>query len=299
MTATSDLRDAVSTAWQRQSVWSQAADRAKRHIVRCRAWVLGLTVAGAVLGTASAQLSKPAPGYAKGLAVAAAAALGLVPLIAGRVGREAVQAWTQLRSMAESLKADVYRYLAGVAPFHDADRERVLLRRLEMSETDAAALTLRTADLEPAVRDLPPVHDVASYLAHRVEAQITGYYRPAARQMARRAMSIRRAASVLSAAAAALAAAAGVVGGAPLVAWVGVLTTVITALATYGASQRFEFQQLEFSRTASQLERLRAGWSPGDVTVVDESERIISISNAGWMAELASENARPSHDGRE
>jgi hypothetical protein len=292
MTATSDLRDAVSTVWQRQSVWSRAADRTKRRILRCRAWVLGLTVAAAVLGTASAQLTRPVPGLARALAMAAAVALALAPVIAARAGRDEVQAWTQLRSIAESLKGDVYRYLAGVAPFHDTERDRVLLRRLAMSEAEAEALAVRTTGLAPAARPLPPVRDVPSYLIHRVEAQITGYYRPAARRMARRAASIRWVASVLSGTAAALTAVTGALGGGSLVAWIGVLTTVVTALATYGASQRYEYQQLEMSRTASQLERVRARWNGADIAddaVVEESERIISISNAGWMAELTAQ----------
>jgi hypothetical protein len=289
------MTDALTMVWERQSVWSQAAGRAKRSLTRYRAWVLGLTVLAAVLGTLSAQLAKPAPTTSKVLAIGAAIALAVAPLLVSRSGRDAVQAWTHLRSVAESLKADVYRYLAGVSPFAGPDSDETLLRRLERSEKDAGPLALRLDDLAPAPRSLPPVRDVASYLAHRVDEQVTDYYRPAARQMARRAARLRRATTILAGASAALAAVAGIVGGAPVLAWVGVLTTVVTTLATYGATQRYEAQQLEFSRTASQLERLRAGWTAGDAAaddaLVSETERIISISNAGWMAELLGQDA--------
>jgi hypothetical protein len=289
-TVTPGLRDAFAVVWQRQNVWSQAAGRAKRDLARRRAWVLGLTVAAAALGTLSAQLRDSAPPASTVLAIGAAVALALAPFLATRSGHGAVQAWTRMRAVAESLKADVYRYLAGVAPFDGADRDAVLLRRLDLSEQDTDTLVLRLDELTPAPRPRPPVHDVASYLAHRVDEQVTNYYRPAARQMARRAARLRRITVVLSGSAAALAAVAGVAGGAVVLAWVGVLTTVVTALTTYAATQRYETQQLEFSRTASQLERLRVGWMAGDAaadhTIVTASERIISISNAGWMAEL-------------
>jgi hypothetical protein len=287
---TTDVRDAVTVVWQRQSVWSQAAGRAKRALTRSRAWVLGLTVLAAVLGTLSAQLHDIAEVPSKGLALGTAVCLAVAPFLVARSGRDAVEAWTHLRSVAESLKADVYRHLAGVAPFAGADRDAVLLRRLDLSEKDAEPLLLRLDEFTPKPRDLPPVHDVASYLSHRVDDQVTGYYRPAARQMAHRAVRLRRAGTNLAASSAALAAVAGIAGGAAVLAWVGVLTTVVTSLATYGATQRYETQQLEFARTASQLERLRAGWTAGDAAaddaLVSETERIISISNAGWMAEL-------------
>jgi hypothetical protein len=222
-------------------------------------------------------------------------ALALAPIVARAAGRDAVQAWTRMRSVSESLKADTFRYLAGVAPFGGPDRDEVLLRRLDERMADADDLVGYTTTIEPVDRDLPPVSDPASYLVHRLDAQITGYYRPAARRMAVRAARVRWVTTVLSGTAAALTAVAGVMGGAGLTVWVGVVTTVTTALTGYGAAQRYDYQQLEFARTANQLDRLRTGRLSGhdytdDDTFVAESERIISISNEGWMAKLADEN---------
>jgi hypothetical protein len=200
-----------------------------------------------------------------------------------------------MRSVSESLKADVYRYLAGAVPFRAADRDAVLLRRLDERMADAGDLVKHTTAIEPLSRDLPPVSDVPTYLAHRLEAQLTGYYRPAARRMARRAALIRRLAATLSGTAAALTAVVGLVGGAGLTTWIGVVTTVTTALTGYGAAQRYEYQQLEYARTANQLERLRAGRLSGqsqadDDAFVTNSERVISISNEGWMAMVTEED---------
>jgi hypothetical protein len=295
VTRPTDPQVAASTVWQRQSVWSQAANRAKRRIDRSRSWVLALTVAAAVLGTASAQLAGRFPGVGKVLAVAAAAGLGLAPFFAKGAGRDAVQAWIRMRSVSESLKADVYRYLAAANPFHGADRDAVLLARLDERMVDAGDLVTHTADIDPVPRNLPPVTDAASYLTHRLDAQRNSYYLPAGRRMAKRASMVRRVTTVLAGAAAVLTATAGVLGASRITAWVGVVTTVTTALTGYAAAQRYEYQQLEYVRTAGQLERLRTGRLSGqsytdDDAFIAESERIISISNEGWMAKVAEEN---------
>ena len=70
--------------------------------------------------------------------------------------RDAVHAWTRLRSVSEALKADTYRYLAGVAPFGGADRDAVLLGRFDALMDDAGDLVGRTLDAPPADRPLPP-----------------------------------------------------------------------------------------------------------------------------------------------
>jgi hypothetical protein len=70
----------------------------------------------------------------------------------------------------------------------------------------------------------------------------------------------------------------------------GVFTTVATAVVGYGAAERYEYLQLEYTRTADQLERIKAGYVAGDPDaaerLIQESERVISISNEGWMAKI-------------
>src|SRR4051812_17457421 len=105
-----DAASAATVAWSRQSVWSQAANQAKRLIVRARLTVLGLTVVGAVMGTASAQTAGGSPAVARILAGVATVALGLVPLTAKGTSRERIQAWTRTRSVSEALKTDLYLY---------------------------------------------------------------------------------------------------------------------------------------------------------------------------------------------
>ncbi|MEH1096847.1 DUF4231 domain-containing protein [Micromonospora sp. CPCC 205739] len=291
-----DASAAVTTVWQRQSVWSQAATAEKRRVARARRTVAALTIGAAVAGSLATQLGDPHRTASRCLAILAGAALLLVPVAARWTSRDSVHAWTRLRSVSEALKADVHRYLAGVAPFAGADRDRVLLRRADTVLDDAGDLVAHTLGVAPVARPLPDVRDVPSYLTSRVRGQVAGYYAPMAERMARLAARIRWAATAVTVASALLAATVGVLGdGLGLTAWLGVAATATTALVGYGAAQQYEAQQIEFARTADQLTRLCLtretghGWTDDDAFVA-EAERIISVSNEGWMAKMIEED---------
>ncbi|MGW4498112.1 DUF4231 domain-containing protein [Micromonospora sp. NPDC004336] len=287
-----DTSVAVETVWQRQAAWSRAAGAAKRAITRARLAVAALTVGAAVCGTLANQLGQTQHAAGRALAIVAAAALLLVPVAGRWASRDAVHAWTRLRSVSEALKADTYRYLAGVVPFVGADRDAVLLGRLDALMDDAGDLVGRTVDAAPATRPLPAVSDVATYLTERLQRQVDGYYLPQARRMGRAARRIRYASTALTVAAAAVSATVGVLGdNLGLTAWIGVAAAVTTALVGYGSAQQHEHHQIEYARTADQLVRLRIareagrGWTDDDAFVA-EAERIISLSNEGWMAKV-------------
>lgn len=297
--STVDPPAALDAVWQQQGVWSRAADAARRRIVRGRRLVAGLTVVAAVAGTAAAQLDAAHPPVSRALAIVAAAALGLVPLAARGTAREPVQVWTRLRSVAESLKAEVHRHLAGVSPYRGPDRDTVLLGRVDALLDEAGDLVGHTLDVAPPSRPLPAVSDLASYVTQRVDGQVERYYRPEALRMAAGARRVRVVTTALTVAGALLSAVVGVLGdGLGLAAWVGVVATVTTAVVGYGAAQQYEQHQIEFARTADQLVRLcRArrdghGWTDDDAFVV-EAERLIALSNEAWMARTLEEDGIP------
>ncbi|WP_432839245.1 DUF4231 domain-containing protein [Dactylosporangium sp. CA-092794] len=291
----SGARVGVTYVWEQQNVWSQAAAAAKRGVVFARRALGGLTAVAAVLGAATAQVGSAHRHVAQGLAVGAAVALALVPLAAQGGSRRRIQAWTRLRSVSEALKAETYRYLAAVAPYNTADRDRELLDRHRQCTDDADDLTGHTAGLEPRDRPLPEIHDVDTYVRDRLEAQVEQYYRPQARRMARYGIRVRVGATALTVAGAVLSAAIAVLGDpAGVVVWIGVATTATTAVTGYGAAQQYEEQRLEYARTAEHLEWLRTVQSTpdafGDAAFVAEVERIISLSNDGWMAKMVKED---------
>jgi SMODS and SLOG-associating 2TM effector domain 1 len=60
-------------------------------------------------------------------------------------------------------------------------------------------------------------------------------------------------------------------------------------VAAHGAASRYEYQAIEFTRTADELERLRARYKVDhSAKIVSESEHVISIQNEGWMSKLSS-----------
>ncbi|MEU4253544.1 DUF4231 domain-containing protein [Amycolatopsis sp. NPDC026612] len=280
--------DAITLLWDRQSIWSQAANRLKARISRARVLVLSFTVAGAVAGAVSANVPQPAGRFC---AAVAAVALALAALAARGAAPEIVRDWTRARSMSEALKSDLYSRLAGVGKFGGTDRDEVVLRALAELSANAGDLVRHTTGLSPRVRPLPAVGDVESYATVRVRGQLDDYYRPKSRLMAARVRTARRWEIGLAAAAAGLAAVVAVFPTFAASAWIGVLTTVTTAITAHVGAARYSYQQVEFTRTADELERLlvdRATGLTADDDFVADSERVISIQNEGWMAKLGS-----------
>ncbi len=287
-------QSAAQWLWDRQSVWSQTADQAKRSIGRARATALALGVAAAVASTAAAQVLEWNEGLGSVLAFLAAAAVGLVPLATRSTGPQQLRDWTRLRSVSEELKSETYTYLAGVSPYGAPNAPRELLDRTERLLADASDLTARTQAFSPRPRPLPAVSDVSSYLELRVADQIERYYRPRAAHMSRRSTQVRRVELALAGTAAVLGAVSGVYGADWAVAWIATITTVSAAVIAHAAASRYAYQEVEFSRTAAELERLtrRAVEEPGRITgdaLVGQCERVISVQNEGWMTKWLGE----------
>ena len=293
---TSDQLAAAEAVWSQQSVWSQAANRRKAAIGRSRAAALWLTIAGAVLAALATQLTPLDGGWAgagRGLALAAAVAVGLVPLLQGQLGKRAVADWTRARSVAETLKSEVVTYLAGVAPYRGPERDRQLGERSDGVVAGAGDLLVHTTGIVPVARALPPIDGLDAYVAERLTRQIESYYRPRAARLKVRLGRVRAAGLALGATGAVLAALAGALGLGALAAWVAVVTTVSATLTAHAAAARYEYQLVEYLRTGAELERLRgrrpaAGDQAGEDDFVARCESVISIQNEGWMAKWSS-----------
>jgi SMODS and SLOG-associating 2TM effector domain 1/Protein of unknown function (DUF4231) len=284
--------------WCQQSIWSQTANKLKRDLTRWRATGLALTVTGAVLATLGTQVATISSPAGKGLLWAAAVTVGLVPVIQPRFGRQAVEAWTRARSVSETLKEQVYTYLAAVSPYREDGRDQRLRDQADATLAAVDDLQPQTVGIEPVPRPLPAVRDVDGYVAIRVNEQIHGYYRTQTRQLNDRLRWLRGAQFTLAAAAVVVAATAGSLGVKGAAAWVPVITTVSAALVAHMAAARYDFLLVEYARTAAQLERLRDGRHPptdrdqaahADDEFVAECERIISAQNEAWMAKLSSD----------
>jgi hypothetical protein len=279
----------AETIWARQSVWSQAANRMKRGIGRARAVSLGLTIMAAVLTTLATQVASLSSAFGKILAIVAAVAVGLVPVARSRLAAASLSDWVRARSVSEGLKSEMYTYLAGAGAYRSVDPDHQLAIRTEQVFTDADDLIRHTTGLQPASRALPDIWDVETYLTVRLDPQLS-WYNLRSGELRTKLARVRWALLALSVLGVVLASVAATLALTFAAAWVAVSTTVGAAVAAYAAGSRYEYQLVEYLRTAAQLERLRTLWSSGerdtaagDAFVLD-CEQVISIQNEAWMA---------------
>ncbi|MFG3120750.1 DUF4231 domain-containing protein [Streptomyces sp. NPDC048201] len=278
--------------WRAQSIWSQAADRHKAAIGRARAATLGAVVTAAALGAAASQLMPHSPVTGRVCAFLALLAAGAAPLAALGAAPDRIRDWTRMRSVSEELKSQVYVRLARVARYRSADdRDRVLRECADAVLAEAADLEPATADLRPVERPLPPVRDIAGYVEARLLRQLEGYYRPKAVEMGRRVRLVERWGQALAAVSVVLGAVAGAFAVEEAAAWLPVVAAVSATVVSHGASARYVAQQVEFSRTAGELERLLHWWRGCDPAteadadrLAERAEHVVSVQNEGWMA---------------
>ena len=282
--------------WREQSVWSQAADRLKNGIERARLAALVVVVLVAVLGAAAAAVGESLHPLGRVLAACAAAGSLILPALRPLWSGTRLQNWTRARSVSEALKGNVYLWLARTGPFVNDDDAVVLGNRIDNLRLDAADLQSACDGIDPVDRALPPVRDLVSFFAIRVEGQCTGYYRPQARRIEKRLRWFRAVGLCLGAIGAVLGVAAAVV-DASFAPWIAVVATVGTAVAVHVAATRYEFQRIEFARTAEELRQIKARADRPGVPeselhrLARRAERVISIENQGWMAKLAEDPA--------
>lgn len=279
---------ALDRAWRDQSVWSQTANRLKRDIERRRALALGLAVVGALASAAAVSAGLDRIG-GQLLVAASAVAVGFAGLVRSRADSAAVRNWTRARSVSEEIKSAVYQRLAGVGDYAGEDGDARLAERVDLIAGTAGDLLRHRLGVEPAARELPTVHDVASYSSVRIQGQIDDYYRPGAVALAAKLDRIRRSELALAGIGVVLAAVAGAVAEDAVAVWVPVVTTLGAAVGAHAAAARYDYQLVEFLRTADALERLRdRGDALSAAELVAHAEHVISIQNEGWMAKLAS-----------
>lgn len=297
MTEASPASKALDLLWDQQWVWSQAAGQLKAVIRRARTAVLILTVAGAMLGAVTAALVPSSATAGRVFAALAAVCLTVAAFLGRMTSGEQVRDWTRARSVSEAIKAEVYTYLAGVTPFRDGDRNQVLLDRFESITARTGDLIKYISHLTPRARPLPSVADLDSYIQVRVDRQMDGYYRPRAAVYARRTKTFRFVEATLSLAAAVLAAVVGVVPSARAAVWIAALASAAIAVTAHVGASRYEYQQIEFTRTAGELDRLlverslRGSDQQADDEFVANCERVISIQNEAWMAKLPADGS--------
>jgi len=281
--------------WAQQSIWSQVANGLKGSLDRLRTVSLLLTIAAAVLATAAAEVSGVSTDASRVLALLAAVAAALIPVVRNRLNRQQLLDWTEARSISEALKAEIYSFLSGTGPYRGGDRGTLLLARLdEHVGTVGDSLLQARVGIRAVDRPLPPVSDVPSYLQLRVEGQIT-YYEDTASQLKRRVSWLHGIETILAIVAAVLSAVAATFQVHQASAWVAVVTTVAAALIAHATAARYDYQIAEYERTALTLHQLlvrrsqTASPTPeDDDQFVQRCENSLAQQNRAWVTKWTS-----------
>jgi hypothetical protein len=294
MTRSLDADGLLTELWSQQSVWSRTADAMKRRIERARLIALGVVVAIAILATLAGVLASDYLAASRVLASGAAFGAVVLTVLRPSWSGAALESWTRARSVSEALKTELFLFLAGVGDY--ADREH-RLERLRTKTDDiqerADDLTDQQTGIAPVQRELPDVRDTISYFEVRVTGQIETYYQKKANELRRTLRRFGQIETALVLLGGALGILAAVIGAGKVAPWVPVTTTIGTAIAVHVAASQYQFQRLEFLRTAGKLLRFRREALASETTearrgdLVVEAEAVISIENKGWMAALA------------
>ena len=281
---------ALEYAWGEYRVWAATSRLKKAEIFSWKFWVLVLSVAGAVLATLSKQLA--------GCSDLASWAIGIVGgglvALATYFGREILspveeRIWIRARSIAETLKAEIFLFRAGAKPYDGQDPGPKLMEQVKKqlgSVTNIQSVTLSPEERRKGIPEGPL--SVERYIKERLDDQIEGFYRPRVQQYDRLMKQWRNVNLFLGATATVLGVLGKWTGG-----WVAVITTIITSVAAYLYANRYQYLIISYQATARQLEALKYEWGVMGSPEHDpekrnqflkDCEEAISIENSAWMA---------------
>jgi len=282
--------------WKRYRTWAATSRNLKDANARWKRYVLILTLAGTALATL-APFAAGLGGAWLSRVIAIAGTLALA--LATYCGKELLDSkreerWTRVRTAAEALKSEAYRYAAQAPPYDQADREAVLRARLtQLNELTTIAIPDQISE-EDSIKGMPTAFwSPQEYKKNRLSDQITWYRDHAARQTASmkkgRALSLTLGcAAVLLGAVTGAAASEGTLPAAVL----GIVTTAGAAVGSYFHASQLEAFALKYRATADVLEEKGLALSPTPSTenlqLIAAAEAIMQAENAAWLTELSS-----------
>jgi len=294
----------LAETWRKYRGWALRARGIRQQLDRGHRWVLGLTVAGAVLATLAARwgvwtVTKDLPHAvptAQGLSALSAVAMATAAYLARAVLEpERERHWVRARSLAESAKSEAYRFAVQATPYDGADAGTKLLDRLQELIASGEDIPAREVTDDEVAKGLPiyplPVED---YIATRIDDQVGGYYRPSAEKNERKATLCAVLVQVLSGVAAVLAAIGAIYSGTGIEAWVATLGAVTSAIGAYALGQRYQRLAASYRVTADRLALRLAAYRLATQAATDpalaraliiDSEAILAAENQAWMTD--------------
>jgi hypothetical protein len=287
--------------------------------------VLGLTLAGTALGTmpsfvsTSVQPSQVAssgptssaqppgsgqtvldsatviPGWAAELAHwVAAIVLGLATFLTGQLlGDSERQAWIKARALAEALKSESLKYVAGAPPYDIPGADQALRQKVVELQQLMGGVLAETISPDERSKGLPETAwTLDAYADNRVREQIDKYYQPAIARHRRAVNLARTLALVFGALTVILTASRGSadarlaelhIGPTFLAGLLGSMTTAAALIAAWFQSGHHQQLAQNYQAAASKLRLLLT--QPRTKQFVIDAEAIMQAEHAAWLAE--------------
>ncbi|MEP6716870.1 MAG: DUF4231 domain-containing protein [Terriglobia bacterium] len=294
---------ALDIPWHAYRTWAGTARYLKAGLSRWTSLTLWLAIAGAVLAAAGQEFGAVKaftnwPLAVKGVAILAAFTVAL----SAYFGKEALGGnktadWSRARSAAESLKALVFLYRAGVPPFDATDREDKLFGLVTAIEENVATIEIRSAPPDAKEPDLSPL-TVDGYIAQRVDDQIR-YYDKRAGEYQKANDRLHNAVFCLGAVSVLLAvmAASGFVP-----ALVGLIATLTASISAHAQNQQYQALIVIYQATSRRLLALKGEWSASHKCDADtvarnafirSCEDAMALENGAWTGEWSRKTPAP------
>ena len=317
--ASSSRSQILADAWLRYAKYDKNANIAQKRFLRQRSWILVLGVAATIFAVSYSVAEthiQTQPPLVFGIANKDLLHFPVlvVPILLGVLVAVSVKFnmgvnWVMLRSSAEAIKKEIYRYRMQVGEYNPnpakltpaESRDIRLALALKVVSKRLMQTPVNQTDLLPAYEDdLPPKKGTAEgddgfsdltaeqYLAWRVDDQFNYYQKKAARL----GKNLRRFQLIIFL----LSAIGTLLAGLGFDVWIAVSGALAAAAAAYLEFLRVEPTVIAFNISAADLYDIRVWWhalSPeartqrvNIETLVASAEAVLQTENAGWLQEM-------------
>ncbi|TFG50129.1 MAG: DUF4231 domain-containing protein [Anaerolineales bacterium] len=287
--------------WGKYREYALTSRKRKAELTAWRYRVLIFGIVGAILGTfcqESIRLGLDNINNLKWVPLILGFSSAITIGLATYFGKEIVnpdqeKSWIRSRSTAEALKSEIFQFLANVPPYDTNKKSEKLLENVEGMLEEVEDLPTETISKEQKRKGLMTEDlTVEKYIQNRVNDQINNYYTPRADELKQKMEQHKKIGLSLGIIAIFFGAASstGWTAG-----WIAVISTIAASITAFVYAGRYQYLIISYQKTGDRLERLRSSWESRGKTETDtdernefirECERMISIENSGWMAEM-------------
>ena len=303
----------LQVAWQRFNLYDYNATRQQRQFHYLQLAILGLGILGTLLALMQEQWNLNStlklPEWDLSTEFLLHYAIVLVPIIttillAAANRFNAGTKWILLRTAAEEIKLEIFRYRAQAeiySPINTTPPEMKFSEKLRIIAKELVQTEVNVSSLHPPEQDIiPPPYSVAldddglsilspeSYITNRLEDQLN-YYTNKVKKLEKRLKRLQWAIYIIGGIGTFLAAAG-------LELWIALTTALVTAFTTYMEYQQIENTLIKYNQAATDLFSVRTWWIALSETeqakqynidrLVGQTEQTLQSEFRGWMKEM-------------